>query len=970
MRPPLETVVLDVGGMKCGGCSAAVKRILQARADVDSAAVNLLTETAAVRVRGSAVALGPELATWVTSKGFPSNVRPAQPSALQADAADAKRVADARRSDMDLAFAWGLLLICGTHHLGHVFHLLGYHEVAHSPIMTMLSDPLVSGALGAFALLVPGRQLLKDGFASLGAGNPNMNSLVALGCTASFSVGLLSSLMPSLGSDASFLEEPVMLLAFVLLGRALEARAKLSSASDLKSLAQLIPSTSRLVLDPGSAPQAKKAASSAAAPNSATSKPTSGPSVEFIEVPTTSVRAGDIVRVLPGEKVPVDGVVVSGLASTDESLLTGESRMVGKAPGGRVTGGTVCYEGVLDIRATATGSDSTLAGIAKLVTEAQSREAPIQRVADAVAGRFCYGVMAAAAVTFAFWISAGTHWFPHVLDDVTTWASFQADYDMHAVLLIRFMLAMVPIVLGIQWYKHGFFEALLFALSVAVGLTPEMLPLIVTANLAKGALAMSKRKVVVKRLNAIQNFGAMDVLCIDKTGTLTLDKIVLERHLDLDGDEQAHCPADSSHEELLRLAAATESLTRHPLADAVLAEARRCGVGWPVASEARTVAGEGVCAMVDGRLVAVGKREWVLNAVGADIGSAFRSSPVFGALGDITFGSSSSSSSGSAYTEHHSDGSGSSSSIGSDGGSSQSRSSQASSHALPSARWSYDEESNGSSSSGGYFSHSDTQTGQRTQDPNSSETIVYVAVGADSSSSSSGSVSGGGGCGLIGSIHLADALRPDAIATIQRLHQRGIRTYILSGDAPSSVAMVAAQVGVPACDASGGLSPSDKLKAIQALQARGRVVAMVGDGVNDAPALAAADVGVALRGGLDAAGEAASVVLMGDRLAQVMDALELGSAALGKIHTNLAWALCYNLVGIPLAAGALLPTMGLSLSPSTAAAMMAFSSVAVVSNSLLLRTQFSGPPVDTASTQSASSGQGDSSSSVSVEKKR
>ncbi|MEW5301160.1 MAG: hypothetical protein WDW36_004037 [Sanguina aurantia] len=793
--------------MKCGGCSAAVKRILQARADVDSAAVNLLTETAAVRVRGSAVALGPELATWVTSKGFPSNVRPAQPSALQADAADAKRVADARRSDMDLAFAWGLLLICGTHHLGHVFHLLGYHEVAHSPIMTMLSDPLVSGALGAFALLVPGRQLLKDGFASLGAGNPNMNSLVALGCTASFSVGLLSSLMPSLGSDASFLEEPVMLLAFVLLGRALEARAKLSSASDLKSLAQLIPSTSRLVLDPGSAPQAKKAASSAAAPNSATSKPTSGPSVEFIEVPTTSVRAGDIVRVLPGEKVPVDGVVVSGLASTDESLLTGESRMVGKAPGGRVTGGTVCYEGVLDIRATATGSDSTLAGIAKLVTEAQSREAPIQRVADAVAGRFCYGVMAAAAVTFAFWISAGTHWFPHVLDDVTTWASFQADYDMHAVLLIRFMLAMVPIVLGIQWYKHGFFEALLFALSVAVGLTPEMLPLIVTANLAKGALAMSKRKVVVKRLNAIQNFGAMDVLCIDKTGTLTLDKIVLERHLDLDGDEQAHCPADSSHEELLRLAAATESLTRHPLADAVLAEARRCGVGWPVASEARTVAGEGVCAMVDGRLVA-------------------------------------------------------------------------------------------------------------------------------------------------------------------RLHQRGIRTYILSGDAPSSVAMVAAQVGVPACDASGGLSPSDKLKAIQALQARGRVVAMVGDGVNDAPALAAADVGVALRGGLDAAGEAASVVLMGDRLAQVMDALELGSAALGKIHTNLAWALCYNLVGIPLAAGALLPTMGLSLSPSTAAAMMAFSSVAVVSNSLLLRTQFSGPPVDTASTQSASSGQGDSSSSVSVEKKR
>ena len=344
-----------------------------------------------------------------------------------------------------------------------MLHSLGYHQFAHTAFMEAMSNPWVSGALGAFALLGPGRRLLLDGFRALWLGSPNMNSLVGVGSSASFLVGAASALSPAWGLDAGFLEEPVMLLAFVLLGRALEARAKAQAASDLRALAQLIPATARLQLDPGAAPGAAAAAAAAAAAGNGS------PAVEYISVPTRAVRAGDVVRVLPGERLPVDGEVLEGRAAVDESMLTGESVLVAKAPGSRVAGGTVVYEGPLTVRATATGADSTLAGercvalrcaggaagqgrflgcaprclsankrpahqikrtkqrtrshnnlmplpppltqqtkgIGRLVAEAQSREAPVQRLADAVAGRFCYGVMAASALTFAFWGSVG-----------------------------------------------------------------------------------------------------------------------------------------------------------------------------------------------------------------------------------------------------------------------------------------------------------------------------------------------------------------------------------------------------------------------------------------------------------------------------------------------------------------------------------------------------------------------------------
>ena len=265
-------------------------------------------------------------------------------------------------STWDLAFAWALAAVCCTHHLGHVLHALGMHEHAHSAFMTALGDPWVSGLLGAAALLGPGRALLVDGALSLVRGVPNMNSLIALGATTSFSAGALSALLPGFSLDASFLEEPVMLLAFVLLGRSLEARARATASADLHALAQLIPAESRLVLDPGAKPGAAASSSSSSSSNSNNG---SSPAVEEVLVPTSSVRPGDVVRVLPGERIPVDGQVLAGVCSVDESMLTGESSPVLVKPGSSVTGGTVTYEAPITILATSTGPSSTLAGIGR-----------------------------------------------------------------------------------------------------------------------------------------------------------------------------------------------------------------------------------------------------------------------------------------------------------------------------------------------------------------------------------------------------------------------------------------------------------------------------------------------------------------------------------------------------------------------------------------------------------------------------
>jgi Cu+-exporting ATPase len=762
----------------------------------------------------------------VTAKGFPAAVRPVgrAADAAAADAA-ARRAADLAAAQRQLTAAWLLAAACVAVHAGHHLHALGLHEAAHSGLAAALSQPALGGAVAAAALLGPGRPVIVEGAQAALRGAPNMATLVALGMSAAAALGAAGALAPDLvpGGGAA-LEEPVLLLAFILLGRALEGRARAAAAADLRALAALLPATARLVLDPAQPPKAGAAGAGGAA-----SLPVDVAPVEMATVPRGALRPGDVVRVLPGERFPVDGTVLFGSCAADEASLSGEPRLVPKAPGDAVAAGAVCWEGPVTVAATSAGDDSTVAGIAAIVEAAQARAPPAQRLADAIAGKFVVGVVAAAAATFAFWATAGGALFPEALEAAA--ASAAASYEAYGH--------------GASGYAAGSASQLVLAARLATDVLvvacPCALGLATPTAVLVATSAGARQGLLLRGGDVLERLAEVDTVLLDKTGTLTRGAPAVAATV-------AAGAAGWGEAEVLRAAAAVEANTRHPLAAAVLAAAAAAaepgGAAPPPATGARTEPGRGAAATVDGAAVAVGTADWALSAVGAPPAAAAAAALREAALARLPV----------------------------------------------SAR--------------------------------ASASLVFVAAE---------------GAGLVGALAVVDELRPDAAATVAALRSAGYAVRILSGDSQAAAEGAAAAVGLPASAASGGLSPSGKAAAVVALQAAGARCAFVGDGVNDAPALAAAHAGIALSGGMDAAADAAGAVLLGDRLAQAADALALGRAALSKIRQNLIWALSYNAVTIPLAAGVLLPHYEIALSPSTAGALMAFSSVAVVTNSLLLR---------------------------------
>ena len=499
------------------------------------------------------------------------------------------------------------------------------------------------------------------------------------------------------------------------------------------------------------------------------------------EIPLEQVTEGDEIVVRPGEKIPADGTILDGSSYVDESMLTGEAVPVFKRPGDRVIGATLNRNGAFRFRAVHVGQDTVLAQIIRLVQQAQGSKAPIQRLADRISAVFVPVVIALAVVTFVVWLVLGPS--PAYL-----WA----------------LVAAVSV--------------LIIACPCAMGLA---VPTAVMVSTGRGA----EQGVLIKRAEALERSGAIDVVVFDKTGTVTEGRPAVRLVEPVPG------AATLDQESLLKLAASVEHLSEHPYAEAIVAEAQRLGIELSPAAEFESMPGEGVFGIVDGRRVAVGNAK-LMREVGAD----------------------------------------------------------------PAPH--------------------EVRVEQLAAEGN---TVMYVAVDG----------------AIAGLIAVADPIRPTSAEAVRQLKELGLEVVMLTGDNRRTAEAVAKLAGIERVVAE--LLPDQKLEVVRRIQAGGKTVAVVGDGLNDAPALAQADIGIAMGTGVDVAVEAAAIILMRSDLLGVVDAVRLSRRTMRIIRQNLFWAFVYNVVGIPVAAGALYPVLGLLLTPSIAAAAMAASSVSVVSNSLRLR---------------------------------
>ncbi|MGF1516301.1 MAG: heavy metal translocating P-type ATPase [Nodosilinea sp.] len=770
-----QTVVLNISGMKCAGCVRAVETRLAQVDGVQSATVNLVTEVAVVETEAGAVT-AEHLAEQVAQAGFGATPRTSDGDGDDLTAWVAAKRAEQKQQGRRLGVAIALLILSTIGHLHH----FGWLTI---PILSALWFHAI---LATVTLFGPAREILTDGWAGIRRGAPNMNTLVALGSGSAYLASVVALIFPGLGWEC-FFDEPVMLLAFILLGRTLEQRARYRAADALRSLVELQPAVARLISDPA----------------------TAGVAQTGVEVPARCVQVGEWVQVLPGEKIPADGTLVSGQSTVDESMLTGESMPVLKQPGNSVTAGTVNQSGAIALQVTGTGQNTVLAQMIRLVESAQSRKAPIRRLADVISGYFTYGVLSLATLTFLFWYFIGLAHWPSVMDSA---------------------LGMAHMGHTMTYTSSTLLVSLKLAIAVMVVACPCALGLATPTAILVGSGLGAERGLLLRGGDSLETISHLDTVVFDKTGTLTLGQPAVT--------EVQALTNDLGEADIVQLAATVESGTQHPLAKAIHRAATERDLNLLQADEFDTQPGLGVAAQVTwGDRVqpcALGNQQWMTQRemmLDADL--------------------------------------------------------QDRAKALAEA----------------------------------GQTVVYVALGD----------------AVVGLVAIADQLRPDAVAVVKDLQDQGLQVRVLTGDRKEVAGAIAAQLHLKPDQITAEVSPQGKVDAIRQLQDSGHTVALVGDGINDAPALAQADVGISLHSGTDIAMETADVILMGDQLSGLLETLTLSRATFNKIRQNLAWAFAYNLVAIPLAAGVLLPTAGVSLSPAAAGGMMAFSSVAVVVNSLLLR---------------------------------
>ena len=764
----LKTVALDVSGMKCAGCVKAVEKQLEQNTGVISARVNLITEVAVVEYQAQSVE-PKTLAEKLTKTGFPTQLRESDRSIYQiAQENEAKRQQQQQQQVRQLITATVLLLFSS---IGHLHHL-------GLPTIPVLSNIWIHFGLATLALLIPGRSLLIDGWRSLIQGMPSMNTLVGLGTVSAYSASCFALFFPNLGWEC-FFDEPVMLLGFILLGRTLEGKARNRASAALEKLIALQPPIARLVGKQDNA--------------------------ETIKIPVEQVKPGEWLRVLPGEKIPVDGIIVGGETNVDEAMLTGESTAVFKTKSDKVRAGTINQSQVVVVEVTGIGKDTTLAKIINLVEDAQTNKAPVQKLADTIAGYFAYGVMAIATLTFLFWYFIGTKTWDGVLVNAAHSMTMAAG---------EMMVTTSPLLLSLK-----------LAIAVLVIACPCALGLATPTAILVGTSIGAESGILIKGGDVLERVHKLDTVVFDKTGTLTIGKPQVTDCIPF---------TDITPQELLQIAASIESGSNHPLAQAIISTAQSQDITLLETTNFNTLLGRGISATIAGNKACLGNREW-LTSQGVSVENHYAEK----AIADVE-----------------------------------------------------------------------------------GKTIVYLAVDDV----------------LQGLIAIEDSLRTDAVEAVRQLQNLGLDTALLTGDRPEVAEAIARSLNITQVFAE--VRPNEKAQVVRSLQ-QGRTVAMVGDGINDAPALASADVGISLKGGTDVAIATADIVLMQNRLQDVIKAIELSRATVNKIKQNLVWALAYNIFAIPIAAGILLPKYGLLLSPALAAVSMACSSLIVVTNSLLLNSQFS-----------------------------
>ena len=664
-----------------------------------------------------------------------------------------------------IAMALSMPLMTGS--TGHGAHaaadpLLRWSMETLDPALKRIAPSLynINRALLSYSLLVltlfimawAGRRFYAKAWAALRNRTSDMNTLVSIGTGAAFLFSAAATMAPGLfvrhGLNPDvYYEAVIFIIALVLTGSTLEARAKGRTAAALRKLVQLQPKTARV----------RRAS-------------------EEVDIPVETLAIGDIVIVRPGERIPGDGQIVHGATDIDESMLTGESLPVAKTIGSRVIGGTVNKTGALDFRVTAVGASSTLSQIIRLLRDAQSEKAPIQRLADRISSIFVPTVIVISLLTFAAW------WF---------------------------LAPGAPIAQAVA----AAISVLIIACPCAMGLAVPTAVMVATGRGAEFGL-------LIKGGEALERLQQVDTIVLDKTGTITVgrpdvtDVVVLHERW--------------TEGELLRITAGLERSSEHPLAEAVVRYAQERGINPPRAETFQSHTGKGASGVVEGHAVLIG-------------------------------------------------------------------------NAALMADWSITADQRASAFS---------QQGK---------TPLFISIDGEAA----------------GIIAVADTIRAESPAAIDALKREGLRVVMLTGDNQQTAQAIAMQAGID--EVSAGLLPEGKLETIKRFQSQGRIVAMAGDGINDAPALAAADTGIAMATGTDIAMEAADVTLMRSDLSGIPKAIALSRATMRVMRQNLFWAFIYNVIGIPVAAGLLYPLFGILLSPVLASAAMALSSVSVVSNSLRLR---------------------------------